>query len=408
MFQVADFITKIQPYMNKLASEPVEISKCLGRVIATNVISRHSFPTCDLCITQGYAVRASDIQTIPTQFRIVGRSTNSSLFKGEVSSFEAVYVMSGTPLPKGTDVIIPEEDVERDEFTITIKDFYTQGTNIAAKGIDIESGDILFKSGTLITARHITQAAAVKISWLPVVSQPKVGIIVSPEENLHDNSNFYLNDALLNSLASIITASGGVPIILGVAVDMNSSVEEVVAFKNDAKFAFQDMDIIVVAGGVQKPHDSLLWTTMTQFGAKLESYRVNIGSAENIIIGSVNTIPVIGLPGNLIANVMCGILFLRPAILNLLGLDSSYGFERKKAALSRSLDIIDLQNDFLYSYLEERDTGDLQVNPVSAQDCLMLSALSKSDCIIIVEKDKTNKAGDTVQIIMSSNSIIQT
>ena len=408
MFNVADFLTKIQPYLNKLSSEPVELSKCLGRVISANVISRHSFPTCNLCITKGYALKASNIQTIPVQFRVIGRSTNSSLYEGKVGPFEAVYVMSGTPLPEGTDVVIPEDAVDKDEFTITVKDYYTQGMNIAAKGIDIESGDVLFKPGTLITARHVTQAAAVKISWLPVVAQPKIGIIVSPEENLHDNSNFYLNDALLNSLASIITASGGIPIVLGVAVDMNATVEEVVAFKNDAKFAFQDMDIIVVAGGVHKPNDSLLWTTINQFGSQMEIHKVSIGSPENLIVGSVNKIPIIGLPGNLIANVMCGILFLRPMILKMLGIDSKYGFERKKAVLSRSLDVIDLQNDFLYSFLEEKGTGDLVVNPVSAQDCLMLSALSRSDCIIVVEKDKANKAGDMVQIIMSSNSIVQT
>lgn len=400
MHQIADFLRKIEPYLKQMSSEPVVLTECIGRIISTNVTSRFSVPSKDISNVNGYAIKSEDITNIPTKLRLIGKSTHQQPFTGSIKNGQAVEVYAGCLVPDGADAIVPIDEVQADMKNITLKDFYPGGQNIIGKGIDIENGETLIHAGSLVSFRDVAKAAAVKLSWLPVVRQPRIGVMVAPEENLQDNQSIYLNHAKLQTVLSFINLLGGIPIDLGVAIDISAPIEDILTYKNEVKFAIQDMDMIIICGGTNNPHESLVWNSLSQFGAKIENFGVKYTNDEKLLMGALKNIPLIGMPSSFVAMLMSSILFLGPALLKMMGKsDGNFGFTRRLAILSRNLDIIDKKSDFLYGYTKEKDNGEMFVTPASGQDFLMLSALAKSDCIIFVDKTKPLTQNTTVEII---------
>ncbi|OJV15343.1 MAG: hypothetical protein BGO27_02420 [Alphaproteobacteria bacterium 33-17] len=383
-----------------MSSEPVVLTECIGRIISANVTSRFSVPNKNVSNVNGYAIKSADITMLPTKLRVIGKSHNQNPFQGMIKDGQAVEISAGVPIPEGADAIVPLDEVSIDPKNVIIKEFCPKGQNIIEKGIDIENGETLIQAGSLVSFRDIAKAAAVKLSWLPVVRQPRIGVIVAPEENQQDSQSLYLNHAKLQTLLSFIKLLGGIPIDLGIAIDMTAPIEDVLTYKNEVKFAVQDMDMIIICGGTAMPQESLIWNSLGQFGAKIESFSVKYTNDEALLMGALKNIPLIGMPSSFVSMLMSSILFLGPALLKMMGkTDENFGFTKRLALLSRNLDVIDKKSDFLYGYTKEKENGEMIVTPSSGQDFLMLSALAKSDCIIYVDHSRPLTQGTTVEVI---------
>ena len=95
---------------------------------------------------------------------------------------------------------------------------------------------------------------------------------------------------------------------------------------------------------------------------------------------------------------ICGLIFLKPAVETMLGLEIKQ--ESEFATLTHELSKNDERQDYLRSYAFKTKTGEQFVEPFNKQDSSMMATLAKANCLIVREPfDKKRKKGDSVKII---------
>src|SRR5450432_3711497 len=102
--------------LKPLGQELVPLRTAAGRVLATSVVSDVDVPGFDRATMDGYAVVADSTEGATAYTRlplaVIGDSMPGSPFEGSVSIGEAVRIMTGAPMPRGADAVLPAEWVE--------------------------------------------------------------------------------------------------------------------------------------------------------------------------------------------------------------------------------------------------------------------------------------------------------
>jgi molybdopterin molybdotransferase len=90
---------------------------------------------------------------------------------------------------------------------------------------------------------------------------------------------------------------------------------------------------------------------------------------------------VLGLPGNPVSSLVCGILFLRPLMAALLG--ERLADPTEAAVLGAGMPANDGRQDYVRAALSGGGVGHPVATAFATQDSSMLSVLVKSDCLIV-------------------------
>ena len=84
-------------------SEPVELSRCVGRVLSEQVSAEVDVPGFPRSAMDGYAIRGEESFGAsaynPIRFEIVGESMPGHPYSGELTKGAAVRIMTGAPVP---------------------------------------------------------------------------------------------------------------------------------------------------------------------------------------------------------------------------------------------------------------------------------------------------------------------
>ena len=109
MLSVPDALARVTGRFELITTEHISLTKALGRVLAEDVAARLSQPPMSVSSMDGYAVRATDVDTVPTTLIQIGVSQAGRGFEGVVGVGECVRIFTGAPIPEGADtVVIPE------------------------------------------------------------------------------------------------------------------------------------------------------------------------------------------------------------------------------------------------------------------------------------------------------------
>ena len=124
-----------------LGHETVAVLDSLGRILASPIVSSIDVPSHRNSAMDGYAVRTQDLPEGDTRdLLVVGTAFAGKPYKGVVAENQAVRIMTGAVVPESTNVVIMQEQVERDGDKITIDDRHKDGQNVRAAGEDIQHG----------------------------------------------------------------------------------------------------------------------------------------------------------------------------------------------------------------------------------------------------------------------------
>src|SRR6202453_4247295 len=97
--------------LQPLAAETVPLRLAAGRVLAAAVASDIDVPGFDRAMMDGYAVVSDSTEGAsaytPLPLKVVGQSMPGCAFDGVVREGEAVRIMTGAPMPDGTDSVLP-------------------------------------------------------------------------------------------------------------------------------------------------------------------------------------------------------------------------------------------------------------------------------------------------------------
>lgn len=394
MISVAKALSQVIENVKQTCIEQVPLSSALGRVLAQDVSARLTQPWADVSAMDGYAVRAEDVASVPVRLSVIGESPAGGAFEGQLAAREAVRIFTGAPLPQGADTIVIQEDTERDGNTVNVLESAPKGKFVRPAGLDFKAGDVLLKAGRVLNARDLGLAAAGNAPWLHVKRRPRIAIIATGDEVVMPGDALGPNQIISSNsvmLSAYVKSLGAEPLDLGIARDDADSLTRLVQSAKEA-------DLLVTIGGASVGDYDLVNQVLGKEGVDLGFYKVAMRPGKPLIFGHLHGTPVLGLPGNPVSVGVTSAIFLRPAILAMLGLDPATLSET--ALLGCDLGENDQRQDYLRATLSTGKNGETVATPFSKQDSAMLAKFADADCLVIrAPFAPPIKAGAEVEII---------
>ena len=222
MLGVEEALDRVLVAFEPLPPERVPVLEAMGQVLTGDVFADMDIPPLANTAMDGYAVRCDDTggarPDAPRWLHVVADLAAGYVLDEPIQPGTAVRIMTGAPVPPGTEAVIPFEEVERDGDQILVYKRYPHNKNIRAAGEDVEEGALILPRGTEIRPQEVGMLAALghKETW--VHRRPRVAILATGDEVIEvdapwqpgkiRNSNSYSN-------AAQVVRYGGVPVLLG-------------------------------------------------------------------------------------------------------------------------------------------------------------------------------------------------
>ncbi|WP_417672370.1 gephyrin-like molybdotransferase Glp [Roseibium sp.] len=293
-------------------TDTVQIKDAVGRVTAYDVVSLFSLPLRDHSAVDGYAMAGHG----RGPFRIVGNVIAGDAVPERLAQGEALRIMTGAPIPAGTESVVMQEHVEVADGAVSPTFDVPPGDNIRRKGEDVSSMDVLVKAGTRLDPRHVAVLAASGYQGIEVRRRLKVALLSTGNElrdpgvGMGQGSIFDTNRPMLSALLS----EENLEITdLGIRPDNRDIIADTLAK------AAETHDMIITSGGVSVGVEDHLRPAVVQAGGKIQNWRMAIKPGKPITIGNLGQAIYLGLPGNPLACFVDFLLVGRPVLSALCG-----------------------------------------------------------------------------------------
>src|SRR5258705_6718434 len=148
MLEYEEAVARILAAVPPVTSEAVALDNAHGRVLSERVVSPIDLPGFDNSAMDGYAVRAADVapatRESPVRLQVAGRVAAGETFSGKITAGSCVRLFTGSPLPRGADAVVMQEDTlaESDQ-DVLILDSVKPGENVRFRGEDVNCGSQL-------------------------------------------------------------------------------------------------------------------------------------------------------------------------------------------------------------------------------------------------------------------------
>jgi molybdopterin molybdotransferase len=220
-------------------------------------------------------------------------------------------------------------------------------------------------------------AAAMNHAELPVRRKPKVAILATGDEVVPPGTTLD-RDQIVSSvptgLSALIEAQGGEPMSLGIAKD---TPESLVTLARTGSAA----DILVTVGGASVGERDLVSAALRSEGMKLDFWKIAMRPGKPLIFGRLGHQRVLGMPGNPVAALICGLVFLVPMLHRLLGLRED-ALRPHEAILGEALEANGPREHYMRA-TSQWEGGERRVTALPAQDSSLMADFARADCLIV-------------------------
>ncbi|MFJ4842438.1 gephyrin-like molybdotransferase Glp [Streptomyces sp. NPDC088746] len=412
--------------------EPIELQlpDAQGCVLVEDVVVEVALPPFDNSSMDGYAVRISDVEgaseEFPAVLTVIGdvAAGDGGLADGRsVGPGEAARIMTGAPLPAGAEAVVPVEWTdggtgggpasamrahsdapEGASGEVRVHRPVKPRAHVRAKGSDVQPGDLALRAGSVVGPPQIGLLAAIGRSTVRVRPRPRV-VVLSTGSELAQPGEELTGGRIYDSNSFALTAA---------ARDAGAIAYRVPAVADDAetlRATIEDQliraDIVVTTGGVSVGAYDVVKEALSSVGDEDEpgggidfrKLAMQPGKPQGFgSIGPDHT-PLLALPGNPVSSYVSFELFVRPAILTLMGLDDVHR-PKVRATLStdEALSSPSGKRQFLRgTYDAEAGT----VTPVGGAGSHLIAALAQADALIVLPEDVTSaEPGTDAEVIL--------
>ena len=376
-----------------LASSEVSVKNAFGRILAHDVRAIVNHPPFMNSAVDGYGF-AFDTLPIGDELALPlldGRSAAGQPYSGKVPAGYAIRILTGAAVPLGVDTIILEEDVNNTKTHIHFLRGLKQNANTRPMGEDILSGSIILYKGRKLRPADLGVLASGGIARVKVYNKLRVAVLTTGDELVEVGSiaqNSQIVDANRPMLLAQIKKWGYIPVDLGIVVDNTILIEE--ALNQAAKSA----DIILTTGGVSAGDEDHISKLLVQ-KADLQTWRIALKPGRPLALAFWDNVPVLGLPGNPVAAMVCTHVFAYPACSFLSGQGWLEPFSVKVVAAFSKNKKIGRQE-----YLRARLNTDGHAEVFKSEGSGRISGLSWSDGLVVLSHDAQQvNQGDMVKYI---------
>jgi molybdopterin molybdotransferase len=319
MITVDEALNKILSNIYPLGVEKVSSLDALGRVIAEDIYANRDIPPLDNSAMDGYAVRFEDVQKAspnnPIRLEVIEDLPAGFISKKKVEGGKAIRIMTGAPIPKGADAVIPVEVTKKEDGSVLMLKAAAMGENIRKSGEDVKKGDRVISRGDTIRPAEVGMLASVGRSFVSVYQRPLVAILCTGDE-LVDVDGELDEVKIISSnsytLAAQVKDCGAIPIQLGIAKDRKEEIEERLRQGTRA-------DVLISSAGVSVGDYDFIKDVMKNLGMEMIFWKVAMRPGQPLAFGTIVGKPVFGLPGNPVSSMISFEQFVRPSLLKMMG-----------------------------------------------------------------------------------------
>jgi molybdenum cofactor synthesis domain-containing protein len=300
--------------------ENVELSDSIGKALAEDIFAPHEYPSCDISLMDGFAVKWKDVRTVlpakPVRLKIAGESRAGDPFNGELENGKAVQIFTGVKLPDSSDTIIPIEDCQLSDNYISIFKANNINQFVRFMGTDISIGETIARRGTVLTAPLIGLMASVGIEWISTYQKPNVAVIVTGNELVPFNQakkNYQIRDSNRIMLTAAVENSCGKVTTSHCLKDDIENIRQVI------KTSEKCSELIIIAGGSSNGAFDFSKQAVEKSGYKILFEGVFQKPGKSFFCARKNNSLLFGLPGQPQAAYLCFAHYVFPVINNLSG-----------------------------------------------------------------------------------------
>ena len=358
---------------------------------AANDVSAHvALPRFDNSAMDGYAVVAAACAEGKPQ-RLIGEQP-AGMDRGlRITAGETIRVFTGAPIPEGADAVVMQEDVRVESAEIFVNTNVESGEFIRRRGCDLSEGQKIVEAGTRIRSQTLALLASQGFAEVEVGGEVRAAIVstgdelVAPGEQLGPGQIFDSNSVLLQGLVEKCGATVG---DVRHCPDDANSIES--ALRDGISF-----DVLIILGGVSVGARDLVKPSLNAIGAQTDLWRVAVKPGKPFLFGRAGRCAIFGLPGNPVSAFVTFLLFVRPALLRLMGArDDQLPLPQTSAILAG-----DVNNDGDRPHYVRGQLSQGKFSAIGRQESHALYGLSRANALLRVPPNDTFRSGDTLPVL---------
>jgi len=334
----------LAPLESRLGAEEAGLAAgdALGRVLAADVDCPIDLPGFDNSQMDGYALRAAELAGAAPGSPVrlpIGPTSAAGDHVFELAPGTASPVMTGAPIPRGADAVVPIESADPPAFigisgtrhdspvqsTVGFAAPVEPGAFVRRAGSDVAAGALLLAAGTRLGPAQLGALAAAGVTTVRVRRRLRVLLVSTGHElrppaaelrpgQIHDANSTMLSAALRGCGADVVEA---------VSPDDADSLRQAIASAADR------VDLVVTSGGVSEGAFEVVREALGPLGVAFEKVAIQPGGPQGLGLARFGDphgaeaaagVPVVAFPGNPVSALVSFELFLRPVLRRLEGL----------------------------------------------------------------------------------------
>ncbi|WP_419769742.1 MAG: molybdopterin molybdotransferase MoeA [Candidatus Marinarcus sp.] len=386
--------------LENLPTQKLFISDALDQILAQDIIADHNSPEYPTSAMDGYAIIFKDQEL--KELKIIDKNPAGSVVKSIVTKGTCIKTFTGSLMPKGSDTLIPIENVTVHDDMITINKAVKKGFSRREIGENYRENEVLIKKGTKIGFAQIGVLASLNISQVSVYINPTVAIASTGSEIL-DLGEAQINEAQIRSsnhltIEALAKKNGANTIQMGVVKDDMESITKLI---NDA---LKKADIVVTTGGVSMgDYDFVQDVVKKELKAKVLFHGVRMKPGMHVLVARKEEKFIIALPGFAYSSTVCAILYLLEIIYKYRNANEELPFV--KAKILEDLPFNGNKTLFTACNVNYKK-GEYQIDFKGKKQgtSAILTNLLETPALLVQDENSSDlKAGDCVDILLLKN-----
>ena len=381
LMEVSQLRELIRKHVRVLDCEVIPLAKGLGRILGSGIQANTAVPRFDRAAMDGWAVHGEEtFGAAPyagLRLRVIGEARAGHGFSGEVGSGETVRVMTGAPLPVGTDAVLPAEDAVAEEgclpASIEVQAVVTPGQHVGRRGEDIKEGEQILPAGRRLRPQDIGVLASLGLAKVSVQRRPRVAILATGDELLPAGEpprGALIADANTPMLTALIQRDGAQLSLSQQLPDDPQSIADALLQA--------PADIVLISGGSSVGVEDHAPQLLRQHG-KLLSHGVAMRPSSPSGFGTIQEKSVFLLPGNPVSCLAAYDFFAGMAVALQQNTPHSWPYPTITLPLAHPLPSVLGRLDYARIQIQDH-----QASPIGTRGASRLSSTSHADGFSIV------------------------
>jgi molybdopterin molybdotransferase len=335
----------------------------------------------------------------PVELKVVGRALIGHRPEGTVGAGEAIRIATGAPIPAGGDCVVPIENVIDGEEIVRVRQGSVAGTHVRPRGEDVREGDVLVPAGKRLGAPELGLLANAGHPTPLVHPRPRVIVVSTGDELIPptETPSFgQVRDSNAYTIFGAMREAGAMPVLAGIVRDDVDSLREMV-------FSYEiQADAFVSSGGVSVGERDVVKAAFFRRG-DVDFYKVAMQPGMPQGFGHIEGKPYFGLPGNPVSVFVSLEVFVRPAILKMMGRRQLF---RPEVAATLTDEVRGPRGKRQFARVEvRRDGTGWSATPTGGRGSNLMSTVARANGLAMIpEGTDLAPAGSSVRVMLFRSS----